>query len=373
MVAETVVTAESLRAHGQRLLEARGVAATDAALTADTLVEADLRGVHSHGVQRLRGYLQGLRAWGERGGDGRSGALNPAGRPRPLKDEGAVLVMDGDAALGQVAAMAAMRLAVDRARECGVGIVALRNSSHCGALAYYVQRAAEARCIGFAITNAGLNMAPWGGRERLVGNNPLAYGIPTGHGWTFVLDMATSVAAGGKLDVARLRREQIPLGWALDAGGQPTTDPVAARQGTLLPVGGPKGYGLALALDVLAGVLSGGRFGARLGMRGSSQLFQALHIERFLPYDEFLSRMDQLVAQLHAATPAEGFTRVLLPGEAEHELRQVRLQNGLPIDRPVIDELNALADELGCPRLTAFSAPPSPASADTPDAASHSR
>lgn len=351
MANTTLVAAESLCAHVHRLLEVCGMPAADAELCAATLVDADLRGVNSHGVQRVPGYVQGLRAWKGNAPGRPGGGLNPTPQVRIVHDGGAAVVMDGDTGMGQVAAMAAMRLAIARAAESGVATVALRNSNHCGALAYYVERAAAARCIGFAATNAGLNMAPWGGREKLVGNNPLAYGIPTGHGWPFVLDMATSVVAGGKLDVARIRGESIPLGWALDAGGQPTTDPVAARQGTLLPVGGPKGYGLAVALDVLAGVLSGGRFGARLGGRGSSQFFQALSIERFLPYDEFLARMDQVVAQLHGATPAEGFTRVLLPGEAEHALRETRRREGLPLDTPVFDDLNALADRLGCPPL----------------------
>src|SRR5919198_3062170 len=191
-------------------------------------------------------------------------------------------------------------------RRGGHGAVAVRNSTHCGAMAYYALQAAERRAIGFAVTNAGMNMMPTGGRVKLVGNNPLAYAIPTGREAPLVLDMATSVVAGGKLDVARLRGEQIPLGWALDKDGQPTTDPVAARQGALLPLGGPKGYGLAVVLDVLCGVLSGGRFGKELGAKGSSHFFEAIQIEAFTPYEDFLARMGELVDQLHDCTPADG-------------------------------------------------------------------
>jgi LDH2 family malate/lactate/ureidoglycolate dehydrogenase len=242
-----------------------------------------------------------------------------------------------------------MRLTLDRAASGGHGAVAVRNSSHCGAMAYFALQAVPERCIGFAATNAGINMMPTGGREKLVGNNPMAYAIPTGREAPFVLDMATSVVAGGKLDVARIRGEPIPLGWALDKDGRPTTDPVAARQGALLPLGGPKGYGMAIVLDVLCGVLSAGRFGKGLGMRGSSHFFEAIQIEAFTPYDDFLARMGELVDQLHACPPAEGSAGVVLPGEPEHHLRTHRLREGLPLEPTLLEELDELARSLDAP------------------------
>ncbi|MGH2350055.1 MAG: Ldh family oxidoreductase, partial [Chloroflexota bacterium] len=268
-----------------------------------------------------------------------------------VTDSSWAAVIDGGGGMGQLAAQAGMRLALERAAEGGHGAVVVRNSTHCGAMAYYAMQAVPQRCIGFAVTNAGINMMPTGGREKLVGNNPFAYAIPTGRDAPLVLDMATSVVAGGKLDMARLRGESIPLGWALDMDGQPTTDPVAARQGALLPVGGPKGYGLAVVLDVLCGVLSGGRFGKGLGARGSSHFFEAMQIEAFTAYDAFLARMGDLIDQLHACPPVEGVSGVVLPGELEHHLRATRLREGLPLEETLLGELDTLAESLDAPAV----------------------
>jgi len=336
-----LVEAAALQAWTAGIFERLGLREPDAAHVAETLVEADLRGVGSHGVQRLPAYARGLR----------SGAIVARPELRIVQDSGWAVVLDGGGGMGQLAAQAGMRLALERAAERGHGAVAVRHSNHCGAMAYYAMQAVERRCIGFAATNAGINMMPTGGREKMVGNNPLAYAIPTGREAPLVLDMATSVVAGGKLDVARLRGEPIPLGWALDKEGRPTTDPVAARQGALLPLGGPKGYGLAVVLDVLCGVLSGGRFGKGLGLPGSSHFFEAYAIEAFTPYEDFIARMGALVDQLHACPPAEGSTGVLLPGEPEHRLRQQRLREGLPLEDTLVVELNAVAQSLGAPGL----------------------
>ncbi len=341
-MASVVVSASALQVWATDIFLRLGLREADAALVAETLVEADLRGVHSHGVQRMPAYARGLR----------SGAIVAQPEIRVVTDSGWALVIDGGHGMGQLAAGAAMRLALERAADGGHGAVAVRNSTHCGAMAYWAMMALPQRCIGFAATNAGINMMPTGGREKMVGNNPLAYAIPTGRDAPLVLDMATSVVAGGKLDVARLRGEPIPLGWAVDKEGRPTTDPVAARQGALLPLGGPKGYGLAVVLDVLCGVLSGGRFGRGLGTPGSSHFFEAYRIEAFTPYDEFLDRMGQLVDQLHSCPPAEGSSGVLLPGEPEHYLRLRRLREGLPLEETLLAELDHLAATLGAPPLS---------------------
>ncbi|MBI3973159.1 MAG: Ldh family oxidoreductase [Chloroflexi bacterium] len=337
----TVVDAGALKTWATDVFARLGLREADAALVADTLVEADLRGVSSHGVQRMTGYARGLR----------SGSIIAQPEIEVVQDSGWALVVDGGRGMGQIAAQTGMRLALDRAAGGRHGAVAVRNSTHCGAMAYYAMQAVPRRAIGFAATNAGMNMMPTGGREKMVGNNPLAYAIPTGRDAPLVLDMATSVVAGGKLDVARLRGEQIPLGWALDKEGRPTTDPVAARQGALVPLGGPKGYGLAVVLDVLCGVLSGGRFGKGLGLPGSSHFFEVYQIEAFTPYDDFIARMGELVDQLHDCPPADGSTGVVLPGEPEHRLREQRLRAGLPLEPTLIGELNNLAASLEAPRV----------------------
>jgi len=268
-------------------------------------------------------------------------------------------VVDAHQAMGQVAAHAGMELAVESAIRTGQGSVAIRNSTHCGALAYFAMMAPVAGCIGFAVTNAGMNMMPWGGKAKLVGNNPLAYAVPTPEAFPLVLDMATSVVAGGKLDIAILRGESIPEGWALGPDGQPTTDPATGRDGSLLPIGGPKGYGLAVLLDVLSGVLAGGRFGQGLGMSGASHFVQALRIDAFSPADDFLKRMGALIDQIHDCPTVPGVDRIYVPGEIEHDLSEVRLKEGIPLPVNLTKELAILSKTLGISTLrTDFSASP---------------
>ncbi len=315
---------------------------SEARIVADSLVEADLRGVSSHGVVRVPTYVAGLK----------NGSINPRPRLDVVVDLGPRAIVDGDDGMGQVAADRAMRLAIERAREHGIGAVGLRRSRHCGAMAYWAIQALAADCIGFATTNAGLNMAPTGGRDKIIGNNPLAIAVPTNRPWPMVLDMATSVVAGGKLDVAAIRGQKIPPGWATDLDGNPTDDPVTARKGLLLPVGGPKGYGLAVMLDVLAGVLTGARFGGGLGIPGSGQFFLAIQVDGFMPIAEFRDRMDQLIDQIHQSRRAPGSERIFVQGEIEYEMAQRRIREGIPLEEPTVDNLRRLASEAGAPSPT---------------------
>ena len=315
----------------------RGMSASDAVIAAETLVEADLRGVHSHGVLRVEMYLD-LMSKGE---------ITAKPNIRIAKDLGSRALMDGDSAMGQVSGYRAMELAIQRAGEYGIASVSLRNGRHIGAAAYYSIMASAQGLIGITATNAGINMIPTGGTTKLVGNNPLAIAVPTNREFPMVLDMATSVAAGGKLDVAISKGQKIPFGWALDPDGVPTDDPLAAREGSLLPVGGHKGYGLAVMLDVLAGVLSGGRFGSWLGMSGSSQLFLAIEVEGLMPLSEFKSRLDELIDQLHSDEPAELGGRIYVPGEIEWELSRDRLENGIPLPVSVVDKIEEYASAAG--------------------------
>ena len=314
-----------------------GVPAGDAALLGKALVDADLRGVHSHGCRYVSTYTRGIR----------SGHTNVHPELQTIQDDGPTCLLDGDGGLGHVLAARAMQVAIDKAKEHGVGIVSLRHSSHIGALAYYTQMAADAGCLGYVTTNAGIVMIPPGGREKVVGLNPLSWAAPTRRPWTFNLDMATSVVAGSKLNMAAERGEKIPLGWAVDPDGNPTDDPRLGMQGGLLPLGGPKGYGLSVMLDVMAGVLSGGRFGKGLGSKGSAQLFQAIDIEHFMPLDEFKDRMEQLIEQIKSSALAPGSKGIFFPGELEYGLKKERLANGLPLDAFVRGELKKESEELG--------------------------
>ncbi len=342
MAETTLVGATALLSFVERALRSLGVPDDHAQTVAESLVEADLRGVQSHGVIRLPGYAASLR----------NGAIKAQPTVRVVTETDGQAVMDGYGGMGQVAVDAATRKAMALAQEHGIGAVALRNSNHCGAMAYFAIQGLAHDMLGIATTNAGINMTPTGGKNKLVGNNPIAIAVPTTRSWPMTLDMATSVAAGGKLDVAAAKGEPIPLGWAVDKEGKPTTDAVAGRLGALLPIGGPKGYGLAVMFDVLAGVLSGGRFGAGLGGPGSSQFFLMLRIERFMPVVEFKARMDALIDQLHAWPPVEGSDRVYVPGEIEDALRTKRLRDGIPIEPKVLADLDALAAACGVSAIT---------------------
>lgn len=332
-----LVRPERLVANVQGIFVGLGAPEADAAVIADSLVQADLRGVHSHGVMRVPTYARAIG----------SGEINPRPNLTWSADEGSRAVLDADGCMGQVAAHHAMRSAIDRAQELGVGMVGVRNSNHCGAMAHWANMALEHDLIGYATTNAGINMAPWGGKERLIGNNPFAIAVPTNRPWPMVLDMATSVAAGGKLDMAAIRGQPIPSDWALDPDGRPTTDPVVGRKGSLLPVGGPKGYGMAVMLDVLCGVLTGGRFGKGLGGPGSGHFFMAIAIDGLMTPEAFRARMDELVDQIHAAELAPGYDRIYVPGEIEHELSSRRQREGIPVEGPILAELEALAMSFG--------------------------
>jgi LDH2 family malate/lactate/ureidoglycolate dehydrogenase len=277
----------------------------------------------------------------------RDGRINAKPNIDVVKDSGCNAVVDGDNGMGQVVAYFATNLAIAKATHYGAGNIAVRRSRHCGAMAYYAMMMADADCIGFTTTNAGMNMAPWGGTQKVVGNNPFAIGVPTSQPWPMVLDMATSIVAGGKLDMAIIRDQKLQLGWALDPDGNPTDDPRVARKGSLLPVGGPKGYGMAVMCDVVSGVLSAGRFGGMLGDPGSSHFFQAMKVDTFTSLAEFKDRMNQVIAQIHASPLAPGADRIYLPGEIEYGLTIDRIKNGIPTEQYILDQLEGFANETG--------------------------
>jgi LDH2 family malate/lactate/ureidoglycolate dehydrogenase len=340
-----VIPVEPLRRFCVAAFAQVGVPPGDAAIVADTLVEADLRGVHSHGVWWVKGYTERLRL----------GGLNPHPHLAIVRETPAMVLLDADGALGQVASVAAMRQAIAKAKTGGVGVAAVRNSNHFGAAAYYAQMAAGAGQIGFATTDAEPTMAPWGGAQKLVvGNNPLAYAIPVDDDFTLVLDMAQSVVAWGKIFLAAQRGEKIPTSWALDAAGEPTDDPQAAMAGVLLPVGGYKGYGLALVMQILSSVLSGATFGPTMPqmadpsiVQGHGHFFLALDIAHFSDPADFRQRMAQVVAEQRATPLAKGVERIYLPGEIEHHKRQARLAQGIPLEPYVVNALLAVGEELG--------------------------
>jgi LDH2 family malate/lactate/ureidoglycolate dehydrogenase len=337
------VPAERLAAFVSTVLERVGVPPAEARTVADTLVDADLRGVHSHGVMRLPNYVDRIEA----------GLVSPKATPTVDEEGPAFARMNAHGGLGQVASVAAMDLAVRKARESGVGAVGVAHSTHFGAAAYYVLRATSAQMVGIAITNTLPLMPPVGGAAPVVGNNPIACGIPAGRHRPVVLDIATSVVARGRIQRAQGRGERIPLGWGVDRDGRPTEDPGAVMNGgMLLPVGGHKGFGLAMIFDLLCGPLTGAGWSsgvAGLGLpehrraQDVGHLFMALDVGRFRPLAAFLDEVDRYIDIVHTTPRAPGTERLYVPGEIEFERADERRKRGIPVDPHVVTALGTLA------------------------------
>jgi len=334
---------ERLKSFCAAILERVGVPSAHASIVADSLVEANLRGVDTHGVILLPRYVKRIRL----------GLMNPKAAPKIVRDSGAVAIVDGDNGLGQVAATKAVEIGVEKADRYGVGAVGVRNSNHFGMAAYIALQAIKFDMIGIVLSNAAPSIAPWGGARPLFGTNPIAIAIPTGHE-PIVLDMALGVVARGKIRAAAREGKSIPEGWALDEHGQPTTDPHAALKGSVLPIAGPKGYGMALMVDVLAGVLTGSSFAdgissvhERGGATGVGHFVQVVNIKSFMPIDAFRARIAALASKVHQSPLAKGVARVYLPGEIEAAVKKERLQSGVPLSKMQQEELVELAKELG--------------------------
>jgi LDH2 family malate/lactate/ureidoglycolate dehydrogenase len=328
----------------EQLLRKVGVPDDQAALIAAVIVEAELRGIGSHGVLRLPAYIQRVQA----------GTLTARTELKALRERGAAVLLDAQHGFGQVAGVLAMEQALRRAESHGTCIVGVRNVGHFGIAAYYAMMALPRKMIGIVSANAAASMAPWGGRAAMLGTNPICVAVPTGGEVDIVLDMASSVAARGKIRLAVSRRERIPLGWALDAQGEPTDDPQAAMQGTLLPIGGPKGYGLALAVDILAGVLTGSSYGAHIPSlheaaepASSGFMVQALDVAAFSEPAAFERDIQAMIAEIRDSPRAANVDRIYLPGELEWRTKQERLELGVPLAEGVRRELTRLAGELG--------------------------
>jgi ureidoglycolate dehydrogenase (NAD+) len=336
--------ADALRSFCAQALGRAGARANDAALVADGLIAADLRGVHSHGALRVGIYVDRLRA----------GSINPQAEPRTVREMGGVVVLDAQAGLGIAIATRAMDLAIARARTHGVAVVSVRNGNHCGMLAHYAMRALPG-AIGVAASNADSQVAPAGARAKFLGTNPVAVAVPTRDEPPVVLDMATSVVAHARVKGAADRGESIPEGWGVDPQGLPTTDPAQAMAGALLAFGGFKGSGISLLIDLLAGVLPGGRSGPEIvplyqrlaEPQGVGHLFAALQLEAFAPPAEFARRVDETVRRIRALPPAAGAERALLPGELEFRRAAEYARDGIPLPSDAVAEIERVAQLLG--------------------------
>lgn len=338
------IPASALATATTRVFVALGLPEPAAVAVAEGLVDADMRGVSSHGVMLVPMYAERIGA----------GSVTTATEGEVVTDLGAIAVLDAGNALGILTGDQAMGIAVDRARRFGVGAVAVRHAFHFGGAFRFVMSATAAGMIGVAAANTRPLMPAPGGAAAVIGNNPLAIGVPT-TAEPVVLDMALSEAALGKIRIAAAEGREIPPTWATDSAGVPTTDPEAAIEGLLLPAAGPKGYGLAFMIDALSGVLSGGAFGA--GVQGlysdtavpndCAHFFLAIDPAAFGGADAFAGRVEELAAQVSASPTAPGVDRVLLPGQLEAERHAAAAAAGVPVERSVIENLHEVATGLG--------------------------
>ena len=357
-----LVTETSLRNFTKDVFLAMGCAAEHALLAADILLRADLRGIDSHGVARLIGYV---RLWEKQ-------RINTRPNIRIAHETPTTATVDGDAGLGLVVAPYAMQVAMQKARQYGSGWVAVRNSNHFGIAGYHALLAVEQDMIGIAMTNASPLVAPTYSTERLLGTNPVCYAFPAGKYPPVVIDMATSAAANGKLEIAQRAGQQVPEGWLQDAQGNSTTNPHALKSGgALLPLGSTaaqgshKGFGLAAIVDLLSGVLPGANYGpwvppfvafldpaANAPGQGIGHFVGAMRIDGFRSAEEFKAHIDNWIERFKAARTIEADQHVIIPGEPELQAEQERRANGIPLVEAVMNDLNALADKFGLSKLS---------------------
>ena len=333
----------------------------DARLAAEILVSADLRGIDSHGVARLPGYvrLQSL------------DRVNPKPNIRIVHQTPSTAVIDGDAGLGLVVAPKAMEIAIEKAQQVGTSWVAIRNSNHFGIAGYYAMMALQHDMIGLAMTHAGPLVAPTFSQDKLLGTNPIAIAIPADKQPPFVADFATTTAAYGKLEILQRKSQPTPTGWVQNAEGKPSTDAHAVKNGgALLPLGGDrehgshKGYCLGAMVDILCGVLSGANYGpwvppfatagfmgtaTQLVGAGTGHMLGAMRVDAFRPAQEFKEHMDNWINTFRTAKPVEGEACVQIPGDAERMMEAERKEKGIPVLAPVIESLNEIATKFGLP------------------------
>ena len=340
------VAAETLRSFVATALASQGVPADDAAKVAKMMVEADIFGYNTHGVFRLRQYLARLR----------DGGCNPRPQIKVAHETAATAVIDGDNGLGHLAMSAARDLAMVKARETGIGWVGVRRGNHAGPLALYVRPQAEAKMIGMAAAVGSANhVPPFGGTDLLLGTNPIAISAPSGGSDPFVLDMASTVAAMGKIKTLAQRGEPMPEGWMVGRDGAPLTDPARRSEGFLLPIGGPKGFGLSVAIGLMAGVLNGAAFGSDVvdftndtsSETNTGQFVMALNIAAFGMADSFTETAARVFDEMRASSPLPGHDPVRLPGEGKGAAVAQRCNNGLALNPALCRDLEALAQEYG--------------------------
>jgi LDH2 family malate/lactate/ureidoglycolate dehydrogenase len=342
-----------LKAFACEIFSKIGCSDTDATLAAEVLLSADRRGIDSHGIARLSGYV---RLW-------EAGRLNPKPNIKVVHETPSTAVVDGDRGLGLVVAPRAMEIAMSKAAAAGSGWVSVKNSNHFGIAGYHAMMALRSDMIGMAMTNASPLVAPTFSLDRLLGTNPIAVAVPAGEEPPFVADMATTTAANGKLEILQRKGEQAPLGWIQDRKGRPSTNPHELKNGgALVPLGSDyehgshKGYCLGAVVDIFSAVLSGANYGPWVPPfvaflappddpvgEGIGHFLGAVRVDAFRPADEFKKNMDNWIRRFRSSTPAEGHARVMIPGDPEREMEAHREQHGIPVNPKVVEDLRQLS------------------------------
>ena len=345
---------ERLKKFTYNILTKMGCNDGDAKQAADVLLSADLRGVDSHGVARLSGYV---RLWEAK-------RINPTPAIKIIHETPSTATVDADAALGLVAAPFAMKVAIQKAKNVGSGWVSVKNSNHYGIAGYHSMMALENDMIGISLTNASPLVSPTFSKDRLLGTNPISVAIPAGDQPPMVVDMATTTVANGKLEIQQRKGEDLPHGWAQDKDGNSTTNAQGIKEGgALLPLGGTrshgshKGYALGGVVDILSAVLSGASYGPWVPPfvsfidplpnqpgEGLGHFFGAMRVDAFRPLEDFKSHMDNWISTFKNSEAIEG-KKVLIPGDPERELEVERMKNGIPLLGPVVEDLRALGDK----------------------------
>lgn len=331
------VAANGLRKYCTALFQKVGVPEDQARINADNLVDADLKGIESHGVSRMSIYLKRLRL----------GIVNPVGQLKVITESPGTALYDACNSMGAVAGCKAMENTINKARHTGIAFTTVRNSNHYSAAAYFAQMALAQDMIGFTGSNGPARMAPWGGTEPMFGTSPFAVAIPAGAQLPIIADMASCVVARGKIILAAKKGQSIPSGWARNKLGEDTTNAQDALAGTVLPFAGPKGYAIATMIEVLTGILAGSLFTTDIkdlyadfdNPTCTSHYFGAINIEAFQAAAEFKTTMDEFILSVKANPRAPGVEEVFLPGEIELKLKQQRMADGIPVSKVTLDDL----------------------------------
>jgi LDH2 family malate/lactate/ureidoglycolate dehydrogenase len=342
-----VVSYDDLRRFTAKAFQRVGMSIADAAVGADVLALTDAWGTFTHGTKSVRGYLRRLKL----------GGLRPQGKPRVASEGPAWAMVDGDSALGMVTSTFAMQVAITKARACGIGYVGVRNSCHYGAAGCYAWQAAREGLIGLSMANDNPSVAAPGSRGAVTGSSPLSYAVPAGRYRPVMLDMSVATVAGGKVYAARTRGEQIPNTWLVGGNGRPTTDPSGYPHiGALQPAAGHKGYGIALLIETLAGVLSGAAITHKVGSwlhddgtksTDHGAAFIAVDIKSMMAEEKFTLRMESLVEEIHKTPLADGAERVYVPGEMEWERYDRAMREGIALPSDVVASLEEAASMVG--------------------------